>query len=227
MQRVKIKILLVVLLGLFVPGYSQYIENDAALWLNASVEKKLSDKIVVQLNQKNRIYNNFSHYGLGYADLGLYYKINKHIRLQGDYVFGLQRNYKNESALPHQFYLAITFKQKINRFTYLYRNMVQMRYKSYFTSETGTIPKLYERNKFTVKYELNKKMTFYVSEEIRYPFDQTRNKGLNRSRSSLGLEYSFSKTIVVQPYFTFQQELNAFNKTNRDFIYGLGFSYEF
>ena len=36
-----------------------------------------------------------------------------------------------------------------------------------------------------------------------------------------------TKKITIEGFFIYQHELNAFNRTNRDFIYGIGYSHEF
>jgi len=96
-----------------------------------------------------------------------------------------------------------------------------------YSSENGLVHKYYERNKGTVKYDINKRYTAYVAEELYYPLYQAKNKGFDRSRSIIGLQFNISKKAYVEGYFIYQHELNAYDRTRRDFIYGIGYSREF
>ena len=49
----------------------------------------------------------------------------------------------------------------------------------------------------------------------------------DRSRSAVGLIYNLSKKASVEGGFIYRHELNAYNRTNRDFVYSLTYSYEF
>lgn len=221
------------LLGSF-KSYSQsynsgkdYYEDDAAIWLNLHFEKEVVKKLNVSLDFKNRINNNVTDYGLGYVDLGVNYSILKFLKVQLDYVYGKSRNFNGTYSDIHRGAFSLFLKYKWRNFTLTYRNMVQMRFKNIYISENGTVPTYYERNKLTVKYDINKRFETYVSEELYLPFDQARNKGLSRSRSTIGLIYNITKKINVEAFFIYQHELNAFNRTNRDYIYGIGYSHEF
>lgn len=204
-----------------------YYEDDAAVWVNIHLEKKLTDKSEISLDQKNRINNNVSQYGLGYIDLAVNYSFFKFLKLQADYVYGKSHNPDGTYSDIHRGALSLILRKKFGNWTVTYRNMVQMRFKNIYTSENGTIPVYYERNKLTAKYDINKRFEAYVSEELYLPFDQRKNKGLSRSRSTLGLIYNITKKMSVEGFFIYQHELNSFNRTNRDFIYGIGYSQQF
>ena len=63
--------------------------------------------------------------------------------------------------------------------------------------------------------------------ELYYPFYQEKHRGFSKSRSIIGLDYKITKKTDAEVYFLYQQELNAFNQTNRDFVYGLELSHQF
>ncbi len=206
---------------------NDYFEDDAALWLNLHFEKKLTDKIEASFDFKNRIKNNVSEYGLGYVDLAVNYSLFKFLKLQVDYAYGKSRNLNGFYSDIHRGGLSVILRRKLGSFTFTYRNMLQCRFKNLYVSENGMVPVYFERNKLTVKYDFNKRFETYLSEELYLPFNQTRKKGLSRSRSTFGLIYNLSKKINIEGFFIYQHELNAFNKTNRDFIYGIGYSQQF
>jgi hypothetical protein len=206
---------------------AQEFEDDAGLWLNIYLEKKISDKIDIHLNQKNRIEENVSLYRLGYADLGITYHFSKNIRVMADYVFAKRRNLDGSYSNRHQGYMAFILRKKWNNFTFSYRNLVQTQVTDYYSSEDGKVPVYYERNKLVVKYEFTKRYSAYAAEELYLPFYQVRSKGLDRSRTAVGLEYKLSKKSDLEFYFVYQHELNAFSRTNRLFAYGIGYSKAF
>jgi len=202
-------------------------EDDAALWLNFYFEKKLTDNLDAHVEFKNRFNNNVSDYGLGALFGGFSYEINKYIKAEAEYGWGKTRNINGTYSNRHRGNLSLTFKKKFGAFSVSYRNLVQIRMRDIYNSENGTVPVYMNRNKLTLKYEINKRITAYAYEELYLPFYQVRNKGLSRSRSAAGIEYVMTKKITLEGYFLLQHELNAFNKTNRDFIYGLTYSHKF
>lgn len=203
-----------------------YYIDDAALWISFNLEKKINKHVFLHLSQQNRITENMSTYGRGSVDVGITYRITKNIRLMGDYVYLKRPNPDNSYTNEHRGYIALILKKNIGRWDFSYRNMIQMRFKNIYSSYDGKVPKYYERNKLTVKYDLNKFINPYLSEELFYPFYQGKNKGLNKSRTAVGINYNLNKHTQLDVYFLYQYELNAFNPTNRDYVYGLGFSHE-
>jgi len=210
----------------FVVAQSDF-EDDAALWLNFYFEKKITDNIDAHIEFKNRFNNNVSDYGLGALFGGLSYSVNKYIKAEAEYGWGKSRNINGTYSNRHRGNFSLTLKKKFGPLAISYRNMFQVRMRDIYTSENGTVPVYMNRNKLTLKYEINKRITAYVYEEVYLPFYQVRNKGLSRSRSAAGVEYNLTKKITLEGYFLLQHELNAFNKTNRDFIYGLTYAHKF
>ena len=201
--------------------------DDATVWIGFNLEKKINKHVFLHLSQQNRITENVSTYGRGNIDFGLTYRFNKNIRLMGDYVYLKCPNPDNSFTNEHRFYTALILKKNIGRWDFSYRNMVQMRMKNVYNSVDGKIPKFYERNKVSVKYDLNKFINPYVAFEIYYPFYQEKHRGFSKSRSIIGLDYKITKKTDAEVYFLYQQELNAFNQTSRDFVYGLELSHQF
>jgi hypothetical protein len=207
-----------------------YYYNDAVFWGNIYVEKRLNHRFDIHLNQQDRIYDNFSTFYLAYADMGLTYYANRYLRILGDYVLVDRRQENGSYALMQQAYLAFMFRFRVRRFTLMYRNMTQTfvnRPLKVNSDLLGQWPYVQNRNKFTVKYELNKRFAFYVAEELFYPVYQGPRRGLNRSRSFIGTFYRLGRYSELEWYFAYQTQLNAPHITKRLFIYGMGYSYQF
>jgi hypothetical protein len=206
---------------------SQEFEDDAQLWLNLNLEKKLTDHFDVHFAHSSRINENVSQYGLGYGDIGVSYIHNDNIKVMADYVYRKRRNLDGSYSDRHRAYIAVILKKELGRLTLAYRYRFQAELRDMLVSEDGMVPKYYDRHKLSIKYELNKRFDVFLSEELYYPYYQAKNKGFDRSRSALGLIYKLSKKASVEAGFTYRHELNAFDRTNRDFIYSLTYSYEF
>lgn len=205
----------------------QDFNDDAALWANIYIQKKINKHWKIHINQQNRLNYNFSQYGMGYADIGVTYTFNKHVKVLADYVYAKKIRYDGSYTNRHQAYIALILKKKWGRLSLSYRNMLQVQYEDIYSSYDGLIPQYYDRNKFTIKYRINKHLKPYIAQELYLPFDQTRNKGLDRSRTFVGMFYKLTKKAELEFYYLYQYKLNSFKETNRDFIYGIGYSYKF
>lgn len=212
--------------------------DDAQLWYNIYAEKTFLNRWQAHINQETRFTNNISQFQLGYADVGLTYKFNKHIKILADYVFTERRRNQPYFATIHQYYAAIQFKQDIGRWRFAYRAMYQFQFNNPYTSADGMTAYHYERNKFTIKYEINKRYTAYVADELYIPLNNIQARGIERNRSFIGLFYNVTKHQKFELYFLYQRQLlngDWYNQHNyypdysltRYFIYGIGYSFEY
>jgi len=203
--------------------------NDPAAWLSIRLEKKINKHFTIQLNQHNRINENLSKYGRGNIDFGMAYIFNKNIKIMFDYVYVEKRKLDDNYATRSQFFIALVLKKEFGKWTIIYRNMFQARLKEYYEVEKNgePYPEFYERNRLTLRYKINKIFTPYIAQEIYYPLYQAKNKGFDRSRTYFGLTYHLNKQTSFGSYFLYQRELNSFNATNIDYVYGLIISHDF
>jgi hypothetical protein len=243
MKRYCISMLLLTRIFAFAQGNSF---NDAQVWFNLYLEKKITKKFCIHLNQQDRWTNNVSQFNFAYSDIGITYKITKDIKILADYVFTQKRvniqdaNMDHYYGTIHQYYIAMTFKKDIRRWRFMYRNMFQFQYNNPYTSYYGLIPYYYDRNKFIVKYELNKRFTYYVAEELYIPLNNPQIKSIDRTRTFIGMFYNIFKHQQLELYFMYQDRLQNTTwfkeRTNyntysyileKDFVYGIGYSFSF
>ena len=207
--------------------FAQKYNDDAKLWLYIKVDKDVISKLNIQFTMQNRFENNLTEYGQLNGNVELTYKINKNLRAVAGYVFGANRRMNGTYGDRQQAYAGFLLRKKVKRFLFSYRNIVQAQYKNIYTSENGTVPLWFDRNKFTVRYELNKRIDVYVTEEINLSYGQFEYDNISRSRSSLGAIYNISKKTNIEAYFMFQEHFRYNNQPRRDFIYGITYSYSF
>jgi hypothetical protein len=236
------KLVCCILLFFCLKSYAQqlYKYNDAQLWFNLYLEKKLSDKFAIHLNQQDRWNENITQFSFAYADVGITYKIAKNIKILADYVFTQKKRLDDSYGSIHQYYIAMTFKKDIRRWRFMYRNMFQFQFNNPYTSYYALTPFYYDRNKFIIKYEFNKYFTFYGAEELYIPLNSPQIKGIDRSRTFFGLFYNTFKNQQLELYFMYQNRIQngewfkqhtAYDATNyileKDFVYGIGYSFDF
>ncbi|NCO55833.1 MAG: DUF2490 domain-containing protein, partial [Bacteroidetes bacterium] len=87
-------------------------------------------------------------------------------------------------------------------------------------------PEWYSRNKFTLKYDTDKRYTPYASVELQYQFRNPRewesDNTLHRSRYSIGVDYKINKKSTFGLYYLIQRE---FNVVNPQYLYIVGMEY--
>lgn len=237
------KTLYSLILLLAIKSYGQqpvYSFNDAQLWFNLYLEKKLNNRLTAHLNQQDRWTENVSEFHFAYADMGLTYKFNKTFKVLADYVFTQKRRADESFSTVHQYYVAAVAKKDILRWRFAYRLMYQFEFKNPYTSYYGLTPFRYIRNKFIVKYEYNKYLSFYVADELYAPLNSPQIKGIDRNRSFVGMFINTFKHQQLELYFMYQNRLynGAWFKQNKsddmtnyilekDFVYGIGYSIAF
>lgn len=206
---------------------AQYFDDDARLWLYIRLDKDITKKFNAEFTIQNRFQENVSEYSNVNVNGELTYKLNKHFRFVGGYTYGQKRRSNNMFGDRQQAYAGFILRKKIKSFIFSYRNILQASVKNTNSSEHGAVPLYFDRNKFSIKYELNKRFEFFVSEEINLSHDQWEYDNISRSRSTFGTVYNLSKKSYLEAYFTFQKHFRYVDQAKRDFIFGLTYSHSF
>lgn len=221
----KIKIVLAFLPLLFtICAFSQ--SNDMQLWTNISLEKKLTKTFSLNFTEEVRFNENISEVGQFFSDLGGTYKISKAWRVSANYRFTNKRQVDNSYSKRHRYYLDLSFKKKFDLIVFSFRTRFQSQYADIYSSNDGTFPSYYSRNKLSLKLDLNKKYLPYLNAEMFYQLNNPDGNKVDNMRYSVGLEYEFNKRMGVDLFYMIQQEYNVKNP-ERDFVVGVGYKYSF
>jgi len=203
--------------------------NDAQLWENINVEKNITPKLLARINQEGRVTENLTIPSFNYFDIGLCYKVNKHIHITLAYVWEVKRQFDESWSTRHQAYLDVTLRKKIKSFMFTDRQMLMWQVKDYFTSQYGKIPDYYLRNKFTIKYEKFFKIVPYLAEETYFltsgPNDGTRDS-FNRMRYFAGILYHPNLINEFEVYYLIEHQFNIVNPPT-NWVIGLGYTHTF
>lgn len=220
------KIIYITVLGLLFAGWVHAQNNDMQLWTNLSIEKKLTKTFSLNFSEEVRFYDNISEVGQFFSDVGGTYKISKSWRLSVNYRFTNKRQLNDSYSKRHRYYIDLSCRKKMEKIVVLFRTRFQSQYTDVFCSLTGKIPEYYSRNKLTLKFDLDKKYTPYLSAELFYQLNNPEGNDIDNMRYSVGLEYQFNKRTGLDFFYMIQQEYNV-NNPKRDFVAGIGYQYSF
>ena len=196
--------------------------NDAWLWLNLNVEKKITQKFSAQFTHSLRFYENFSELGTSFSELGTSYKIINPLTVGGFYRFSQNKKVDDFYSNRHLFSLYLNYKLKYNQFKINFREQIQTKYTDVGTSETGMAPSDHFRSKISVSYDLNKKYTPFISTELFYAIGGY----IDNVRYKVGAEYVFNKISSVNLYYMIDKEIDVKNPWT-NYIIGLEYNYTF
>jgi hypothetical protein len=214
-----------ILVCIFVPGHSQ-IQPDAGMWNTISIEKEITKKFSLILDEEIRLRDNFSQLNLLYTNFGASYKIIKGLKVA--LIYRLIEKYEGTNytfSFRNRLMLDISYRYKIQDFSISYRSRLQYEVRNYYSSDKGKLPEKFWRNKFEVKYDINK-FTPYVGVELRYQMNDPRNQladgGWHRARYFIGVDYDINKRNSVGIYYLIQREYYVVDPMD---LYILGLQY--
>jgi hypothetical protein len=123
--------------------------------------------------------------------------------------------------------LDILLKKKFGGIALSYRQRIQSEVRDVYVSEYGRYPEWYSRNKFEIKFDLDKKITPYFATELRFQISNPRSAesdGLwHRIRYVGGIDYQRNKRDKFGFYYLIQNEFNVSEPQNL-YIVGLEYS---
>ncbi|MEI6123074.1 MAG: DUF2490 domain-containing protein [Bacteroidota bacterium] len=216
-------------IGIAVVLFSENMQGqttDAGLWMSLNVEKKITAKLSIALAEEFRMNENMTELGTFFTDVGLTYKINKYIRISGNYRFVNKRRLDDSYSKRHRYYFDLAFRKRFKPITISFRTRFQSQYADIFSSEDGKIPSYYSRNKLSIKYELNKKLSPYVSVELFSPLKKPYDIFMDNARYCIGLEYALNRMHSLDFFYLFQREYNV-KDPMREHIIGVGYYFSF
>lgn len=200
--------------------------DDAQFWENIYLEKNLTQRWALHVNEEGRLTNNFTSPNYIYADFGLTYKVNKHIHCTAAYVPIAKKLPTGFVSFRHQMYIDAVFKFKFHHFTIYDRQMFQNQYNDILHSSDWNIPSYYIRNKVTVKYKTKSRVTPYMAEELYFEWDNSKKNSnqIDRIRYFAGLFYRLNGINELEAYYLIEPHFHS-RQAYTNWIIGLGFSH--
>ncbi len=216
---------------------AQNTYDDAQLRYNLGLEKRLNKRWSLTLDQQGRFTKNMSEFNRASFDLGLAYKVNKHLKLKADYVFIERRSKAGYFTSRNWYYIGAVVKTDMDKFKFFYRHLIQAR-RGVFNDDENYITRFYSRSKVTIRHETTRRYIFYVAGEVYLPLNSPQTKGIERARGIAGVTIRTFKNQSLDLYFMYQhfflrnkwydQEFRFQNEfLERDFIYGISYNIAF
>ncbi|HNZ43225.1 MAG TPA: DUF2490 domain-containing protein [Bacteroidales bacterium] len=196
--------------------------QDANLWMNVAIEKKITPKFSIGFSQEFRMNENISELGTFFTDLCFEYKISKIIRVSANYRFVNKRRLDDSYSKRHRYYFDLTFRKKFSPVIISLRTRFQSQYKDVLSSNDGKIPTNTFRNKLTIKYNAEKKLQPYIFAEIYTPLKQPYDIFIDNTRYCAGVEYEINRMHTLDFYYLFQKEYHVKNPVS-DHVFGIGY----
>ncbi len=216
---------LLIVIGVSTPIFAQP-SKDAGAWLTFNIDYEFKPKLTLLVTQELRLRENISTLNLTYTDVGIQYNPIKFLKTSIVYR-GIQKySWENPVSFRHRIMWDLVIKHKFNNLALQYRSRLQAEVKNYYTSVTGKNTEFFWRNKFAIKYELNKRTTPYIALETRTQLHDAKNQFFNnethRLRYQLGVDYKLSQKNTIGLYYLIQDEFNLPNAQDQ---YIVGFEY--
>lgn len=205
--------------------FSQAVK-DAGLWLGVNVEKKLSKRLELSFTEQYRLNENLTQTNLFFTDIGIAVKPFGFMKVAVSYR-AIQKYQLDETySFRHRLMMDITFRKKIGRWIPSFRQRIQTQVRNVYSSETGKLPEWAVRERFELKYDLDRPFTPYASVEWRFQLKDPRNMDLNgtwnRVRYTVGANYKINENNSVSLYYIIQCGFNIPEPQN---VYITGLSY--
>lgn len=190
----KLRPLLLALLMLPVAVMAQ----DLGLWTGVSTDYQLSKSLALHANAQVRFSDNIQVTRAYLGELGLSYKLTKHLKVSGFYRYTgrLKLNRETETWYYrpyHRFYGELSYDQKLGKFLKLdYR----LRYQNQFKDDNDAVvaDKSYLRNKLELSFRNSSRFTPFVSADLFYRIDQgDGSRGFDQVRYKAGTNIQIAK----------------------------------
>jgi hypothetical protein len=199
--------------------------NDAGLWTNITLKKKVTKHLDAYLTEELRFDENITELGTIFTDIGATYEILPGFKAGAFYRFICKRRLDDSYIKAHRYYFDLSYGNHIKRFEFSYRIRFQSQYKDYGSSPEGHVAVNQLRQK--VHLGINTKTRFdpYLDAEIWYliwpPWSNFDNL-----RISAGIVTRITKHHFIDTGYIYQQEFNV-NDPVTDYIVFLGYKIVF
>ncbi len=203
--------------------------SDAGMWTTLSLQKEINKKIFLTLDQEFRLKENYSRLNLFYTNLGIGYKLTKNAKIEFVYRAIEKYTLDNDFSFRHRIMVDVSFKKKLSRLSIANRVRYQTEVKDYYTSEKGRYAEQFLRDKVEIKLDIDKKITPFISCEVRYqisvPYSKSSayNNEIHRVRFAAGLDYKINSRNTVGLYYLIQNEFYI-SHPEHNYILGLQYS---
>ena len=202
-----IKRFLPFLLFLLASGSVCSQDSDFGLWYEVNAEKSFSKKFELSGTVMVRTFDNASTLDQVYFELGASYNLNKYVGFAGSYRIG---NYLEDDDLyhiRHKLFADIKGSLPTGNFVFSARLRLQFMARTYIEHQDDAEAKYDGRLKLKGVYKIpHFPINPYISFETFSPVFRNEGRLIDKSRSTIGLEYKISKKHYLETEYIYQRD---------------------
>jgi hypothetical protein len=199
-----------------IPAQSKKAKSTGdEFWLESGYQYRLSKSFSIDYTLEQRFELNNDEEKTIYNEIKPSYKLFKGLTIDGG--LRLRTKVYNTSL---EYLSSLTYKYSIKKFDLSAR----LRYHKKIENDNTT--KDYLRTKFSLAYEITKKIAVQAQTEFFYRCLYDYGDRFDKSRSGLDLDWAFAKNWELSGFWLYEHEFNT-NKPNDTRIYGLSISLKF
>lgn len=192
---------------LFIAGsvYSQ--ESDFGLWYEVNAEKSLNKKFDIAGSVMIRTFDNASTLDQAFMEIGSSYSLNKYVGFSLSYRIG---NYLEDDDLyhiRHKWFGDIKGSLPVSNFVFSARMRLQIMAKTYIEHPEDAQAVYDGRLKLKGVYKIpHFPVDPYLSFETFSPVFRNEGRLIDKSRSTIGLDYKISKKHSIETEYIYQRD---------------------
>lgn len=189
------------------------------------VEKKISSAWSATFMGAGTLTYDFQELGFAWADVGIKYRISRHLGVNLNYRPLLSRNLRNYYRLRQILYADIDFSWNRRRWSFGgTARMQQSGFTDFF--ESGRSARWYSRNKINVRYKVDYYWQPFAEAELFIPVNHPTRKRPDQWRFGIGVFYTINRNLKVELSEQIQQQINRAPQ-NINYLTALNWFYRF
>ena len=198
---------------------SQDLNQDFGTWTKINSDFKINKKTSFTNKTELRILDNSSQISQFYTQFSLNKKLNK--KLSTSFAWRLRLLNKEYSfLLANRFHNDLNFKHKISDLSFYLRLRTQINFSPNSSNE------LYERTRLKLKYKINKKIAFYVYQELYFLLSPSDKYFYDKTRFGTGIQFKINKKTDLEIKYLKINDINVENPSSLN-VLGLKISHQF
>lgn len=214
------------LLAIFFSALSGIIlsqNNDFGIWAGVSGTYRLDKHLEAKMSVSLRTIDNTSKTDQYFAEVGLGYRFNDFVTLEGSYRMISKQEADTAFHFRHKLFFGVKGTLPAWRFTFSGRLMYQKTMKSYIDEGNDLIPDHYARLKLKASYSTpTSPFSPFLSFEPFIPIKNGNGFEIKKSRSSAGVEVRISNHSSFEAGYIYE----SYKKTGVPHMNILSVSYD-
>ena len=211
-----------ILLAITGTVYSQ--KSDFGIWYEVNAEKSLSKKFDISGTFMVRTFDNASTVDQAFCELGASYSLIKYIGFALNYRIGNYLEKDDLYHLRHKWFADVKGSLPLSNFAFSARLRLQVMARTYYKNDADKAPEYDGRFKLKGEYKIpDFPVNPYLSFETFSPLFRNEGTLIDKSRSSVGLEYKITKKHLVETEYTYQRDTYP----DLSILHIISFSYTF